>query len=87
MQSDALKRAKAKYNKKVTKVTIEIYPNETEILDKLSEEPSKQAYIKALIRADIARDKDSSLDPIFEERWKAIQKRTYKKVFNEKDLQ
>lgn len=53
MQSDALKRAKAKYNKKVTKVTIELYPNETDLINKLAEQPSKQAYIKELIRKDI----------------------------------
>lgn len=53
MQSDALKRAKAKYNKKVTKVTIEIYPGETDIINKLAEQPNKQAYIKNLIRKDL----------------------------------
>lgn len=53
MQSDALKRAKAKYNKKVTKVTIELYPNETDLINKLAEQPSKQGYIKDLIRKDL----------------------------------
>jgi hypothetical protein len=50
---EAIKKAKAKYNEKVTKVTIEIYPSETDIVNKLSEQPSKQAYIKELIRKDI----------------------------------
>ena len=50
---EAIKKAKAKYNEKVTKVTIEIYPNETDIIEKLKEQPSKQAYIKDLIRKDI----------------------------------
>lgn len=51
---EAIKRAKSKYNEKVTKVTIEIYPNETEILNKLAEQPSKQGYIKNLIKKDLS---------------------------------
>lgn len=50
---EAIKKAKAKYNEKVTKVTIEIYPKDTDILEKLKAQPSKQAYIKDLIRKDI----------------------------------
>ena len=50
---EAIKRAKAKYNEKVTKVTIEFYPNEAELIQKVNEQPSKQGYIKELIRKDI----------------------------------
>ena len=51
--SDAQKRAKANYSKKVTKVTIEFYPHEKDMIDKLQEQPSKQGYIKNLIKKDI----------------------------------
>ena len=50
---EAIKRAKAKYNEKVTKVTIEFYPQEAELLQKVNEQPSKQAYIKNLIKKDL----------------------------------
>ena len=36
--SEAIKRAKAKYNKKVTKITIEFYPQEVELVQKLNEQ-------------------------------------------------
>ena len=52
--TEAQKRAKAKYNKeKVVKVTIEFYPHEEELINKVKEQPSKQGYIKDLIRKDI----------------------------------
>lgn len=51
--SEARKRAKAKYNEKVTKVTIEFYPSDADLLQKVQEQESKQGYIKELIRKDI----------------------------------
>ena len=51
--TDAQKRAKAKYNSKVTKVSIEFYPEDAELLNKVKEQPNKQAYLKDLIRKDI----------------------------------
>ena len=51
--TEAQKRAKAKYNSKVTKVSIELYPSDADIIQKLQEQPSKQAYIKDLIRKDL----------------------------------
>ena len=51
--SEARKRAKSKYNEKVTRVTIEFYPHEADLVQKVNEQPSKQAYIKSLIRKDI----------------------------------
>ena len=50
---EAIKRTKAKYNEKVTKVTIEFYPHDAELLQKVNEQPSKQGYIKELIKKDI----------------------------------
>ena len=54
MATEAQKRAKEKYRKeKTSKVTIEFYPQETELLAKVKSQPSQQAYIKELIRKDI----------------------------------
>ena len=50
---EAIKRAKQKYNEKVTKITIEFYPQDAELLQKVNEQPNKQGYIKELIRKDI----------------------------------
>ena len=58
---EAIKRAKAKYNQKVSKVSIELYPSDKDIIDKLQEQPSKQAYIKELIRKDIMKWKMKKL--------------------------
>ena len=51
--TEAQKRAKAKYNSKVTKVSIELYPSDADILQKLQEQENKQKYIKDLIKKDI----------------------------------
>lgn len=53
MPTAAQKRAKQKYNEKVTKVTIEFYPSDAGLLEKVNSQPSKQAYIKNLIKKDI----------------------------------
>jgi hypothetical protein len=50
--TEAQKRAKAKYNSKVTKVSIEFYPEDAELLNKVREQENKQKYIKDLIRKD-----------------------------------
>ena len=62
--TEAQKRAKAKYNSKVTKVSIELYPSDTDIIQKLQEQPSKQGYIKDLIRKDL-KERSFSLFPSF----------------------
>ena len=83
---EAIKRAKAKYNEKVVKVTIELYPTDKELIEKLQEQPSKQRYIKDLIRRDILGE--IPVDPVqqvYEERMKALEKRNYLK--SEKDIQ
>ena len=51
--TEAQKRAKEKYNKKVVKVAIEFYPQDAELLQKVNEQPNKQGYIKELIKKDL----------------------------------
>ena len=52
--TEAQKRAKANYNAKmITKVSLELREADADIIKKLNEQPSKQAYIKELIRKDI----------------------------------
>lgn len=51
--TEAQKRAKAKYNSNVTKVSIEFYPSDADLLKKVQEQPNKQKYIKDLIRKDL----------------------------------
>ena len=51
--TEARKRANAKYNKKVKKITIEFYPTDADLLKRVQEQESKQAYIKSLIKKDI----------------------------------
>lgn len=51
--TEAQKRAKEKYNKKVTKIAIEFYPHEADLLQKVKEQPNKQGYIKELIKKDL----------------------------------
>ena len=50
---EAIKRAKAKYNEKVNRITIAFYPTELEIWNKLQTQENKQGYIKDLIKKDI----------------------------------
>ena len=51
--TEARKRAKAKYNEKVKKITVAFYPTEQDIWDKLQTQDNKQGYIKDLIRKDL----------------------------------
>lgn len=52
---EAIKRAKQKYNANVTKITIEFYPSDAELLQKVNEQPNKQGYLKSLIKKDIEK--------------------------------
>ena len=66
------------------RVFIDIKPNEKEIMDKLNTEPSIQAYIKALIRANIEmerrlKDDKYYINQLKTERLKELQKRSYLK--------
>lgn len=62
MRSEALKKAQQKYaEEKVTRVNVNFYPTDQELLDRIDEVvpsiyPSKQGYIKELIRADIDKE-------------------------------
>lgn len=57
MDSEALKRAKAKYKaEKVKKVLLEFYPTDAELLEHLEKQDKKQTYIKNLIREDIKKE-------------------------------
>lgn len=53
-QSDAQRRAKAKYQKeKVRQVVVRFYPADQKILDYLEQQGNMGGYIKELIRRDI----------------------------------
>ena len=51
--TEAQKRAKEKYNSKVTKVSIEFYPQDEMLLLHLKHQENKQSYLKDLIRKDM----------------------------------
>jgi hypothetical protein len=54
--SEALKRAKKKYfQKKTTRLTIDFYPTEKELIEQIEKQPKKQTYIKELIREDMKK--------------------------------
>ncbi len=53
--TEAQKKSKKKYQKKTTRLTLDFYPTEKPLIDKINEQPQKQTYIKNLIRADIAK--------------------------------
>ena len=65
MRSEALKKAQQKYaEEKVTRVNVNFYPTDQELLEHIdkvvpSQYPSKQSYIKELIRTDIQKEKDT----------------------------
>ncbi len=57
MDSEAQKKAKAKYKaEKVKKMLLEFYPTDAELLEHLEKQPKKQTYIKNLIREDIKKE-------------------------------
>ena len=52
--TEARKRAKAKYGSGIKKLQIELsLTKDADLIQKLSEQPSKQKYIKELIRKDL----------------------------------
>ena len=60
MRSEALKQAQKKYyEEKVVRVNVNLYQSDQDLIDKLQSVPSKQGYIKELIRADIKKEKDT----------------------------
>ena len=63
MSTEAQKRASMKYNRAST-VPVPLRLNkatDADILARLKEVPSKQGYIKSLIRADIEREKNMAV--------------------------
>ena len=57
MDSEAQKKAKAKYKaEKVKKMLLEFYPTDAELLEHLEKQPKKQTYIKNLIREDMKKE-------------------------------
>lgn len=61
--SDARKRANAKYAKaNVKQVGIKFYPAETDLYEWSKAQENVQGYVKALIRADMEKNKASVED-------------------------
>lgn len=52
MITEAQKKAKKRYRAKVKRLTIEFYPTEKVLIEKIEAQPQKQTYIKNLIRKD-----------------------------------
>lgn len=64
MSTEAQKRASMKYNRAST-ILVPFRLNkatDADILARLKEVPSKQGYIKSLIRADIEREKNTAVN-------------------------
>ena len=56
--SEAQLKAVQKYKQeKVKRITIDFYPAETVLWEHIQNQPKKQTYIKALIRADMEMNK------------------------------
>lgn len=81
--TEAQKKAKAKYNSKVTKVSVEFYPQDEMLLLHLKHQENKQSYIKELIRKDMLNFE--SVQSLKAERLIELGKINYLK--KEKDIQ
>lgn len=57
MATEAQKRAKKKYRDKGKRITVEFYPSEADLIEHLEKREQKKSYIKALIRADMEKEK------------------------------
>ena len=57
MTSDAMKKAIKKYSAKLNRITISFSPAESELWERIQQQPKKQTYIKDLIRADMKKGK------------------------------
>lgn len=51
--TEAQKRAKAKYRKKVNRLSIDFHPTEDELWEHINKQQKKQTYIKDLVRRDM----------------------------------
>jgi hypothetical protein len=56
--SEAQKRADQKYNAKVKRIYIELYPSDADVIEHLDKQGKKQTYIKNLIREDMAKEQN-----------------------------
>ena len=57
LASEAQRKAVKKYKEKVNRITVDFSPAEAELWEHIQNQPKKQTYIKALIRADIEKNK------------------------------
>lgn len=57
MASEAQKKALEKYRANVKRFTVDFPPSDAELWEHIQNQPNKQGYIKALIRADMERNK------------------------------
>lgn len=48
------RKAKRKYKQKIRRLTVDLYPTEQDIIEKIDSVPQYATYIKGLIRADIS---------------------------------
>lgn len=55
MASEAQKKALDKYKANVKRFTVDFTPSEMELWEHIQNQPKKQTYIKALIRADMEK--------------------------------
>lgn len=55
--SEAQKKALDKYKANVKRFTVDFPPSDAELWEHIQKQPKKQTYIKALIRADIEKNK------------------------------
>lgn len=54
--TEAQQKAKRKYLAKGKRITIDFYPTEAALIEHIEKQPTKQTYIKDLIRADIKKE-------------------------------
>lgn len=54
-RTDAQKRARANYMKKVSRMEIQFYPADAELYEFVKSKPAMAGYVKDLIRADMER--------------------------------
>ena len=57
MASEAQKKALYKYKSNVKRLTVDFPPSDADLWEHLQKQPKKQTYIKALIRADMEKNK------------------------------
>ncbi len=62
MATEAQKKANKKYKQNVKRITVDFPPAESALWEHLQEQPNKQGYIKALIRADMERGGEDAAD-------------------------